>query len=128
MPGSSGGVLSQKEIITIACSDMNTAILAQNSVSYFRAAASFVLTAVYASLFVASSSGLVTLDLNRNGATIFPVTKLSLGAGVKWSLSGGILPGIVTTTINIGDEFSIDIDAAGTGAKGLLVYVLGNLS
>jgi hypothetical protein len=126
-PGSGGvEVLSSKLIKEIALSDQATALLVTVGAAYFRVYAPFVVTAIYASLFVVSSSGIVTVDINRNGVSILS-TKLTIDVGEKDSLTAAV-PYVITgtTLFSIGEEISLDIDVAGTGAKGLIVYFAGN--
>lgn len=71
-----------------------------------------------AALSVASSSGLPTVDINKNGATILS-TKLSIDATEKTSKTAVTACVVSDVAFNDDDEFTFDVDVAGTGAKGL---------
>lgn len=118
-------VLSQVEIISVQCSDMVSNISIQVGAGYFRVKKAFIISAISASLFVVSSSGVVTLDINKNGSTILS-TKLTLDANEKISETAAIPYVLTDTGAAFNDEFTIDIDTAGTGARGVIVYFLGN--
>ena len=83
---------------------------------------------VYATLAVAQAAGVpLTVDVNRNGASIFTTTltfdnaeKTTRTAATPavFAAGGGLL--------SAGDEISIDVDQVGTAlAKGLSVYLVG---
>jgi len=129
-PGALGGTLTSKLVKEIALSDMVTSLVPANGVGYFRVYAPFRVLAFYASLFAVSSSGLVTVDINVNAVSIL-VTKLSIDANEKdnttaatpYIITGSPAPSFYDFTI--GQEVSFDIDASGTGAKGLILYMVG---
>ncbi len=81
---------------------------------------------VRASLSTVSSSGAVTIDVNKNGTTIFSTT-LTIDANEKTSTSAAAAHALTTTVVvfDDDDEISIDIDGAGTGATGLKVRIIG---
>lgn len=83
-----------------------------------------VVTAVRASLTVVSSSGNPTVDINEGGTTILS-TKLSIDASELTSTTAAT-PAVISDP-NLADdaEITIDIDTAGTGAKGLKVWIIG---
>jgi len=108
----------------VAVSDETTAITTGTGKVTFRASNALTLTAVRASLNTASSSGAVTVDINVNGVTILS-TKLTIDEGEKTSVTA-LTPAVISNTaIADDDEISIDIDAAGSGAKGLKVTLIG---
>jgi hypothetical protein len=104
----------------IALSDEVTTITTGTAKVTWRAPFALTLTAVRASLATASSSGLVTVDINEAGATILS-TKLSIDASEKTSTTAATAAVISDTSIADDAELTFDIDAAGTGAKGLKV-------
>jgi hypothetical protein len=108
----------------VAISDEVTAITAGTGKLTFRAPNALALTAVKASLTAASSSGLVQVDINVNGVSILS-TKLTIDAGEKTSVTAATAAVISSANIADDDEISIDIDSAGTGAKGLKVTLVG---
>lgn len=121
----SGNVLSQREIIQIACSDLATILTPVLLAGYFRVSAPFVLLGLRASLSVASTAGALTIDVNKNGVSIVPVTKITIAALSKTSV-GSPLAVITDAAMTDDAEITIDIDAAGANAKGLIVTFLGN--
>jgi hypothetical protein len=86
---------------------------------------SFTMSGIFIGLSVVSSSGNVTIDFNdKNGNTIFS-ERPAIVATEFTSLTNGTQPALTTTTFVKGDKFTVDIDVAGTGAKGLKVYIKG---
>lgn len=75
---------------------------------------------VRATLAVAASAGDTTADVNKNGASIFT-------AGAQPTIPAGSLTvkqsTIATTTVNDGEYLTVDVDAAGTSAVGLIVTI-----
>ena len=71
-------------------------------------------------LNTASSSGLVTVDINKNGTSIF-TTLLTIDASEKTSVTATTIAVLNATPVTFADddEITFDIDVAGTGAKGL---------
>ncbi len=100
-----------------------TTTIATGTAKYtFRAPYALTVTAVRASLSTASSSGLVTVDINEAGTSILS-TKLSIDATETTSTTAATAAVISDTAIADDAEITIDIDAAGTGAKGLKVKI-----
>ncbi len=111
-------------IIQIALSDNETELETATGVGYVRSPQAFTLTAVRASLKSASSSGVVTVDINVNGSTILS-TKLSVDASEKTSVTAAT-PAVISSASIVDDaEITFDIDAAGTDAAGLVVTLIG---
>jgi hypothetical protein len=110
--------------LVIACSDETTSLTTGTAKVTFRAPFAFSLTTVKASLSTASSSGLVTVDINENGSTLLS-TKLSIDANEKTSTTAATPAVISDAAIADDAEITIDIDAAGTGARGLKVLMAG---
>lgn len=80
---------------------------------------------VFIGLTTQSSSGAVTVDVNKNGTTIFS-TNPSIDANEDTNLTGTVaVISSAPAAFAKGDKVTIDIDAAGTGAKGLKVIFLG---
>ncbi len=115
------GMPFEKEI---ALSDLTTALTTGVTKGYWRPA--FAATGVSArlSLRVASSSGLPTVDMNKNGATMMS-TKLSIDVSELTSLTAATPVVMSTTTFAIDDLIEFDQDVAGTGAMGAIVTVTG---
>lgn len=122
-PAVAGGA-SSAPIIQMSASDLITDLIAATSVAYCRAPRAMTLTAVRASLIDASSSGAVTVDINVNGSTILS-TKLTIDATETTSVTAATPAVISSPGINDDDLITIDIDGAGTDAKGLIVTLIG---
>jgi len=84
------------------------------------------LYSVRASLKTASSSGIPTVDINDDGATILP-TKLTIDENEKTSTTAAtpytFQSGGATQVIADDSEITIDVDVSGTNAVGLKVYL-----
>jgi hypothetical protein len=119
--------LGAREILQIACSDLSTALVITTDAGYFYVAqkSGFYLSGIEATLLTESSSGVVTVDINKNGVSILS-TKLTIDANELTSLTAAVAAVLTTTVVEAGDKISIDIDTAGTGAKGLIVTLRGN--
>jgi hypothetical protein len=110
--------------ILVALSDETTPLTAATNKVTMRAPYAFTLTEVRASLATVSSSGLVTADINVNGTTILS-TKLSIDANEDTSETAATPAVISDGDIEDDDELTFDCDAAGTGATGHKVLLLG---
>lgn len=108
----------------IACSDETTSITTGDGKAKFRLPHAMTLTAVRASLSTVSSSGLVTLDICENGTTVLS-TALTIDANELTSTTAATPAVISDATLADDSEIRIDIDGAGTGAKGLKVWLIG---
>lgn len=118
------GNLALEEIIVVALSDETTALTTGTAKATFRMPYTCKLTTKLPRINVntASSSGLVTVDIKKNGTTIFS-TLLTIDENEKTSV-GATTPCVLTsnqTTFSDDDEITFDITLAGTGAKGLKV-------
>lgn len=112
------------EVITVPVSDETTTIQAGTAKFTFRMPFAMTVASVRASLGTASSSGVVTVDINDGGTSILS-TKLTIDAGEKTSVTAAT-PAVLSDTALADDaEITIDIDTAGTGASGLKVTLLG---
>lgn len=112
------------EVMMFALSDEATTITTGTAKLTMRMPYPFVLTAVRASLTVASSSGIPTVNIKESGTTILS-TKLTIDAAELSSTTAAIPAVISDTTLADDSEITFDIDVAGTGAKGLKVYFIG---
>jgi hypothetical protein len=121
----------------IALSDETTAITTGTAKVTIRAPFAMTLTSIpRATLAVASTSGLPTVDINVGGTTILS-TKLSIDANEKTSTTAATATVRATAShtgwtgtgsspnyqISDDAELTFDIDVAGTGAKGLKVFL-----
>lgn len=113
--------ISINESMTLAVSDESTAITTGTAKITFRAPFAMTLYQLpRASLSTASTSGIPAIDINKNGASIFS-TVLTIDANEKTSVTAATAAVLSTTTFADDDEITVDIDTAGTGAKGLKV-------
>ncbi|NDF11895.1 MAG: DUF2793 domain-containing protein [Proteobacteria bacterium] len=112
-----------EETVWIACSDETTTITTGTNKATFVFPFNVTVTSVGASLNTVSSSGLPTIDINEAGTTILS-TKITIDASEKTSLTAATAPVISDTAIAAGAEVGIDVDVAGTGAKGLKVWIM----
>jgi len=112
------------KVIQVACSDQGTAITTGTAKVTFRMPYAMTLTAVRASLNTSSSSGLPTIDINEAGTTILS-TKITIDATELTSTTAATAAVISDTSLADDAEITIDIDVAGTGAKGLVVTLIG---
>jgi hypothetical protein len=113
------------ESLIIAVSDETTDITTGTAKVTFRMPYAFTLVGLpRASLSDASSSGVVQVDINESGSTIFS-TELTIDASEKTSTTAAT-PCVVSDTSLADDaEMTIDIVAAGTDARGLKVTLIG---
>lgn len=118
------GNLALEDVIIVALSDETTALTTGTAKATFRMpyACKLTTTLPRASVNTVSSSGIVTVDINKNGTSIL-TNKLTIDANEKTSVTAAIATTLVSTptTFASDDEITMDIDVAGTGAKGLKV-------
>jgi len=112
------------DVWVIPIGDETTAITTGTAKVTFRAPYAATVTAVRASVNTASSSGLPTFDINEGGTTILS-TKLTIDASELTSTTAATAAVISDTALADDAEITIDIDTAGTGAKGakIAIYV-----
>lgn len=116
--------VSEPEAIGVALSDETTAITTGAAKTTIRMPFAMTLTAVRASLTSAASAGLTTVDINEGGTSILS-TKLTIDATEKTSTTAATAAVISDTALADDAEVTFDIDAAGTDAKGLKVWLIG---
>ena len=115
------------EVITVAASDMTTPIAAATDVMSFRMGKDMTLTEVRAVLDVASTGGLTTIDIHKNGSTILS-TKLTLDATEETSTTAATPAVISDTGLLDGDKVTFDIDSVpGTPGTGLTIQLIGTV-
>jgi hypothetical protein len=113
----------------LSCSDLTTALSTGTSVGYFRTNKVCAIKDIRASLLTSSSSGAITIDVNVNGSTILS-TKLTVDQSEKTSTTAATpykISSLAAAMLKDDDEVTIDIDGAGTGAKGLIVCLIVEL-
>jgi hypothetical protein len=112
------------ETIGISVVSESTTLTTGTAKRTFRMPFAFTVTGVRASLSTASSSGTPTVDINEGGTTILS-TKLTIDANELTSTTAVTAAVVSDTALADDAEITIDIDVAGTGAKGLKVYING---
>lgn len=112
------------ETIGISVVSETTTITTGTAKRTFRMPFAFTLTSVRASVSTVSSSGIPTVDINEGGTTILS-TKLTIDANEYTSTTAATAAVISDTSLADDAEITIDVDVAGTGAKGLKVYLYG---
>lgn len=114
----------KQEIFWFAIGDETTNITTGTSKLTFRMPCWLFVQDVRASLSTESSSGVVTVDLNVSGGTALS-TKLTIDATERTSTTA-VTPAVLAFASFPDDaEITIDIDTAGTGAKGLKIMLRG---
>ena len=121
--GGGGSAGSGLYIFQLSLSDLTTDLSTGTSVAYFRAPVAFTIDEVRSSLKTAGSST-TTVDINKNGSTILS-TKLTIDSSEKTSVTAATPAVLSSTSVSSDDELTFDIDAAGPGAKGLIVTIIG---
>lgn len=116
---------SDPVVLAVAVSDETTNITTGTAKVTFRMPFAMTVTAVRASLSTASSSGNPTFDINEGGSSILGANKLSIDANEKTSTTAATATSISDSALADDAEITIDIDTAGTGAKGAKVYIIG---
>ena len=115
---------AEPAVLAVAVSDEETALTTGTAKITFRMPFAMTVTAVRASLTTASTSGTPTFDINEGGTSILG-TKLSIDANEKTSTTAATAATITDSALADDAEITIDIDTAGTGAKGAKVYIIG---
>jgi hypothetical protein len=106
--------------MTVALSDETTTITTGTKIT-FRAPVAMTLYQIpRASLTTASSVGNPTIDINKNGVSIFSTT-LTIDATETTSVTAVTAAVLSTTSIDDNDIITMDVDVAGTSAAGLKV-------
>jgi hypothetical protein len=118
-------IAAPTESIIVALGDEITSLTTGLAKTTIRMPYGFVITAVRATVTTASTSGVITVDVNQNGTSIFS-TPLTIDEGEKSSKSAVIGAVIATASLADDDEITFDVDTAGTGAAGLKVYLIGH--
>lgn len=70
----------------------------------------------------AGVTGTMTIDVNKNGATLMTTNKITIDTAEKSSRTAATPPALTTTALTAGDILTFDIDAVHTtAAKGLTI-------
>jgi hypothetical protein len=113
------------ESFIIAVSDEISTLTTGTAKVTFRMPYAFTLTAVRATVSVASSSGNPTIDIKESGTTIFS-TLLSIDSSEKTSTTAATPAVISDASLADDAEMTVDVTVAGTGTKGLKLYLVGH--
>jgi hypothetical protein len=71
-----------------------------------------------------SSSGIIQVDVNEEGSSVFS-TPITIDAGEETSDTAAT-PGVVSdSSLASRAKISVDIDASGTNAKGVILWITG---
>lgn len=114
----------QYEVLIIPIGDETTAITTGTAKVTWRMPFAMTVTAVRASVNTVSSSGLPTFDINEAGTTIIS-TKLTIDASEFTSVTAATPAVISDASLADDAEMTIDVDVAGTGAKGAKIVIIG---
>lgn len=107
--------------MTIALGDETSPITVGNGKVTFRAPFALTLTKIpRISLSNASTSGNPTVDIKKNGVSMFS-TLLSIDANEKTSVTAATTAVLSTTAVADDDELRFDVTTSGTNAQGLKV-------
>lgn len=112
------------QVIVVACSDETTALTAGAAKVTFRMPFKMALSDIRANLNTASSSGVVTVDVNEGGVSILS-TKVTIDANEKTSTTAATPPAISDASLADDAEMTVDIDSAGVNATGLKIALIG---
>lgn len=126
IPKGTGSFYGTQEVMVVAISDETTSITTGASKVTFHMPYAFNLMKVKAGLTTTSSSGNPIFDLNDDTVSVFS-TRVQVDAGTTFSDSSGTPSALTSTPLAIasGSVMTIDIDTAGTGAKGAKIYLIG---
>lgn len=123
--GEYGSVRTPCDFI-VAISDETTNITTGTAKITFRATRAMTITSIVATLATASSSGNPAFDVNKNGSSVFSTT-VTIDSGEKTSATAAT-PAVISGgsfVMAAGDEITVDVDTAGTGAKGAKIAFIG---
>lgn len=114
------------EVWEYALSDETTSVTTGTKL-VSRARRAFALTDVRLSCTTASGSGAVTVDIKKNGTSIF-TTKISMDASEKTSVTAAT-PYVLTGAITFADddEIAFSIDGAGSACAGVKAALIGTV-
>tara|TARA_R100000963_G_C4584495_1_gene64120 strand:+ start:62 stop:499 length:438 start_codon:yes stop_codon:yes gene_type:complete len=110
----------------IACSAETGNLSTGTNVARIRMPYAFTLTAVRASVNVAPTGSVLTVDINESGSTILS-TKITIDASETTSVSAATAPVISDSSLADDSIIAIDIDGVGSSntGEGLKVTLIG---
>ena len=128
------GHVTQSRALEVACSDETTAITVADNLIKFRMPFGLELNdgeeGVRASLSTAgTTSGVTTMDITMNGASIFTTDLLEIDYTDTTSVGATTEPNVTTTTLTDNAEIIVNCDVITGGATeaGLKIQLIGTL-
>jgi len=120
------GDYGTQECFPIAISDTATALATGTVALTFHFPYAFNLTKVKAGVNVASTSGIPTFDVKKNGTSVFS-TKVTIDTNETHSSTAATAAVLTSTLLAVSsaDAFTFSIDVAGTGTKQAVIYLCG---
>ena len=104
--------------------DETTAITVGTNKFRFRAPCDMKVLALRGSLNVGSTGGPLTVDVNSDGTTIMATSKVNFDA-TELTTDTAATPNAITAPTILKDSIvSVDVDAVGTGAAGLKLWLI----
>lgn len=84
--------------------------------------AAWTIQGVRATAGTAPTGAAITIDVNKNGVTIFgnQASRPSIAAGANTS---GKATGMTVTSVAVGDYLTVDVDAVGSSVKGASLVI-----
>lgn len=113
----------KREYLYLLVGDETTTITTGTSKLTFRMPFGGTLVGLRANLATQSSSGVVTVDVNNTTLSILS-TKLTIDANERTSVTATTPHVVSISSMSDDDEITIDVDTAGTGAKGLKILLV----
>ena len=129
------GHVTQSRALEVACSDETTAITVADNLIKFRMPFAMTLNTgedgVRASLSTAgTTSGVTTMDITMNGASIFTTNLLTIDYTDTTSVGATTEPNVTTTALTANAEIIVNCDViTGGGTEaGLKIQLIGTLA
>lgn len=113
------------ESLCVAASDETTSITTGTAKVTFRMPYAFTLTNIRGSLNTVSSSGSPIIDVNEAGTTLMTANKVLIDVSELTSVTAVTAVTLTDTSLADDASMTIDVDTAGTGAKGLKICLIG---
>lgn len=114
------------ESFCLAISDETTAMTTGTAKVTWRMPYAFTLTNIRGSLNTVSSSGSPIWDVNENGTSVMTTNKVLIDVSEKTSVTAVTAVTITDTSLADDAEMTVDVDTAGTGAKGGKLCLIGS--
>jgi hypothetical protein len=111
--------------LQIPCGDLTSNLTVAANVGYRPSPRAFTLIGARAFVLMASTSGVVTVDVKVNGSSIFS-TLLTIDANERSSQSAATPAALSLGSVPSDALVTVDVTTAGTGAKGLVVTLIGS--